>query len=80
MLLKPGSDENQPREVNIEAFFHKIVMLRDRLRVLEAKLNASESLSEQEKVDLQGYISKCYGTLTTFNVLFKDKTSHFSSK
>ena len=80
LVLKPGSDENQPREIDIDTFFHKIVMVRDRLRVLEAKLNANDGLNEQEKVDLQSYISKCYGSLTTFNILFKDKNDQFSSK
>lgn len=80
MILKPENDENQPKEVELDAFFHKIVMIRDRLRVLEAKLNMSDSLSDQEKVDMQSYISKCYGTLTTFNVLFRDKENHFRSK
>lgn len=80
VVLKPGSDDNQPKEIPIDALFHKIVMIRDRLRVLEAKLNGNTQLADQEKVDLQSYISKCYGTLTTFNVLFNDKENYFKSK
>ena len=80
MVLKPASHEHQPKEVPLESFFHKIVMLRDRLRVLEAKINSHQKLSEQDKIEMQGYISKCYGTLTTFNVLFGDKADQFSSK
>ena len=80
MVMQPADASLQAKELPIEAFFHKIVMLRDRLRVLEAKINDHDRLSEQEKVELQGYVSKCYGTLTTFNVLFADKQDHFSSK
>jgi hypothetical protein len=80
LVLEPSDPENQSKEIPIEAFFHKIVMLRDRIRVLEAKLNGNKTLLEQEKVELQGYISKCYGTLTTFNVLFAEKEDQFSSK
>jgi len=80
LILKPGSDDSQQKEIPIDAFFHKVVMVRDRLRVLEAKINGNKKLEEQDKVELQGYISKCYGTLTTFNVLFSDKEDHFRSK
>jgi hypothetical protein len=80
MLLHPANPELQTKEIPIEAFFHKIVMIRDRLRVLEAKINSNDKLGEQEKIELQGYITKCYGSLTTFNILFRDKSDHFKSK
>jgi hypothetical protein len=80
MVLKPADPDHQPKEVPLEAFFHKIVMIRDRLRVLEAKINSHDKLSEQDKVEMHGYISKCYGTLTTFNILFGDQADQFRSK
>ena len=79
LVLKPADEQLQPKEIPISALFHKVVMVRDRLRVLEAKINGHAGLSEQDKVELQGYITKCYGTLTTFNVLFADKADQFKS-
>jgi hypothetical protein len=70
LRMIPGKSDIQPKDVPIEAFFKKIVGIRDRLRVLEQKVNANSSLAPEEKLDLQGYITRCYGSLTTFNVLF----------
>ncbi|MDR1886932.1 MAG: hypothetical protein LBQ70_03365 [Prevotellaceae bacterium] len=76
LILKPGNS-SQPKEIPIDIFFHKIVMLRDKLRVLEQSVNSHKSLSEQDKVNIQKYITAVYGSLTTFNVLFKDKNAYF---
>ena len=78
MILEPGKTGLSSKEIPVETFFHKIVMLRDRLRVMEQKINSSE-LDDQTKVDLQQYISRCYGSMTTFNILFKDTDQHFKS-
>lgn len=77
MILKPGDATLKEKEIPIETFFHKIVMVRDRLRVMEQRVNASKKLTDEEKVDLQQYITRIYGSLTTFNVLFKYKDHQF---
>jgi hypothetical protein len=77
LVMKPGDATMANKEISIDTFFHKIVMLRDKLRVLEQKINAHKGLEEDEKVDMQQYITSIYGTLTTFNVLFKEPHHQF---
>jgi hypothetical protein len=77
MLLQPADKTQKAKENPIDIFFHKIVMLRDRLRVMEQQINAHKLLSDEDKVNLQQYITRIYGTLTTFNVLFKNKENWF---
>jgi hypothetical protein len=77
MLLQPADKSLKPKEIPIADFFHKVVMLRDRLRVLEQNINSNKKLSDEDKANIQQYITRCYGSLTTFNVLFKNKEQWF---
>ena len=77
LLLQPADKNLKPKEIPIADFFHKIVLLRDRLRVLEQNINSHKKLSAEEKINIQQYITRCYGSLTTFNILFKDKEHWF---
>lgn len=76
LILYPG-DATASKEMPIDTFFHKIVMVRDRIRVMEQKINSSTNFDDQEKIDLQQYITRIYGSLTSFNVLFKTKNDYF---
>ncbi len=77
IVVKPRDPSLQAKEMPIDALFHKVVMVRDRLRVLEQKVNAHPHLSDAEKVEMQGYVTRCYGSLTSFNVLFRDERDRF---
>jgi hypothetical protein len=77
MILKPGKEGTQEKRIPLDSLFHKIVMIRDKLRVLEQKINANPKLGDDEKVQLQQYVTGCYGSLTTFNVLFANRDDSF---
>jgi len=79
IVVKPARDDMQPHRLPVDKLFHKVVMIRDRLRVLEQKINGNKTLSSMEKAELQAYITRCYGSLTSFNFLFKRDDEKFSS-
>jgi hypothetical protein len=77
LVMTPGKEGTADKRIPIETFFHKIVMIRDKLRVLEQKVNSAKGLTDEDKVQMQQYITQCYGSLTTFNILFADKNDGF---
>jgi hypothetical protein len=77
VVIKPGKPGTQEKTIPVEALFHKVTMVRDRLRVLEQRINAHQKLSEEDKAELQQYVTRCYGSLTSFNVLFRDREDWF---
>ena len=78
--IQPADKTLKPKEIPIADFFHKVVMLRDRLRVLEQNINSNKKLSDEDKVNMQQYITRIYGSLTTFNILFKNKDHQFKGE
>jgi hypothetical protein len=77
MILKPGKVGTQEKRIPLDSLFHKVVLIRDKLRVLEQKINSHPKLADDEKMQLQQYITGCYGSLTTFNVLFSNRDDQF---
>ena len=77
MILQPANRDLKSKEIPIETFFHKIVMMRDRLRVLEQNINSHNTLEDEDKINLQQYITRIYGSMTSFNILFDEKEDYF---
>ncbi len=77
LVLKPGRAGTQEKSVPIEQFFRKISAVRDKLRVLEQRINTHPKLSAEDRLQLQDYLTRAYGSLTTFNVLFADPADRF---
>ena len=77
LVLRPGKADTQEKTISLAAFFHKITMVRDRLRVLEQRINSHPKLNEEDRYELQQYVTRCYGSLTSFNVLFRDREDWF---
>jgi hypothetical protein len=80
VVLVPGKAGTQEKRVPIDSFFRKVVLIREKLRVLEQRINGHEKLSDEDRLQLQQYITQCYGSLTTFNVLFRDKEDYFAGQ
>lgn len=80
IILQPAGTSHKPKEIPIDIFFNKIIMLRDRLRVMEQRINSHDKLTEEDKVNLQQYLTRIYGSLTTFNILFKEDEHHFTGE
>ena len=77
VVIRPGKGDTQEKVIPIDVLFHKITMVRDRLRVLEQRINSHARLTEEDKVELQQYVTRAYGSLTSFNVLFRDRQDWF---
>ena len=80
LVMKPGKEDTQSKEVPLDVFFRKIVSVREKLRMIEQKINSNKALAHDDKIQLQQYVTQAYGALTTFNVLFRDKADQFSGQ